>query len=223
VCLLIAAPARAHPAGTASINRLLDFEYVGGGRFRVAYVLDFAEGPAVAEIEALDANRDGAVTPEEQRAYLDRRLPPLVDGWVVELDGHRVRPTIVASHVEVSPGQGGLETLRIDCEVQVVGPPPRPGRALRLHVRDEAFADLPGWREMRAGEMVDGGLSIVSPDGGDARRTSDATFTLHAEPGAPLAPPSEGLSRGLVVAVAGAAAALGVWLAARYRGLRQRR
>jgi hypothetical protein len=177
---LLALPARAHPAGVASINRSIDFTYVGGGLFRVAYALDFAEGPAYAELEALDADHDGAVTADEQRRYLDTRVPPLVAAWVVEVNGARLAPRVVASHLDVLPGQGGQETLRIDCEVSALVPPSSRGGELSLHVRDGSFADAPGWRTIFA--RREGGSWSGEQGGGDASlaalRVSDARFVI---------------------------------------------
>jgi hypothetical protein len=184
--VLFHAVAHAHPAGTSSVNRYLDFEYVGEGRFRVAYLLDFAEVPAYAEIDALDANHDGSVTPEEQERYLANRIPPLVSAWVVEIDGERARPIVVASHLDVLPGQGG-ETLRIECELTVTGRAPARGADVVLHVRDDTFADRPGWRDVREGEglaqdaaaRASGRFSGTdSRVAGGSRRVSDATFVV---------------------------------------------
>ena len=167
----------------------------GEVRFRVAYVLELAEAPAYPEIDALDADHDGKVTEEEQRRYLDARVPRLADGWLVEVDGVRVRPRVVASHLDVAPGEGGLDTLRIASELSVVGPArvagaPAAGSDLDLHVRDDAFDDHPGWRSITAGTpdeleraarpRSDGGL-------GKPPRTNDARFVirLRARPPAP--------------------------------------
>ncbi len=210
--LLAAAPvARAHPAGAQSVNRFLDFEYLGQGRFRVAYLLDFAEGPADAEIDAIDTDHDGKLTAEEQRAYLARRLPPLVDAWVVLVDGARAHPSIVASSLEVLPGEGGRETLRVNAELSIEGAPP-PAGDLVLHVHDDTFAGQPGWREMRAALATgpDGSpvpFESVGEAGGEtstARRVLDATFVLRA-PAPPAAAPDP---MRVVIAVAIAALAL---------------
>lgn len=186
---LLVRPASAHPAGTSSINRYLNVAYAGAGRFRIAYLLDFAEAPAYAEIDALDADHDGAVTPEEQRQYLAARLPPIVAQWIVEADGERMRPVVVASHLQTSPGEGGLDTLRIECELAAIGRAPPPGRDFTLRVRDETFVDHPGWRELTArGDSIGAATSplvnATEIDQGAVPAPSPhvlgATFVLHA-------------------------------------------
>lgn len=180
---LVPALANAHPAGTSSISRYLDFEYEGDGAFRVAYLLDFAEAPAYVEIDALDADHDGAITPGEQEAYLARRLPALVAAWRVEINGERVRPEVVASHVEVSPGEGGLDVLRIEAELRVRAPA-NASTDVELHVVDDAFAARPGWREIHAEDArARDAASMRSPAPPDAAatRTFDARFHFSGE------------------------------------------
>jgi len=190
--VLAAGAARGHPEGASSVDRYLDFVRTGDGRFRVAYRLDFAETPAYAEIDALDADHDGRVTADEQRRYTDARVPPLVAAWVVEVNGERVRPSVVACHLETAPGQGGMDTLRVDCEVAVVGPPSLAGQGDTLDVRDDVFADRPGWREISARDALapDASLTPLGPGGaGDAgrggrpHRVSEARFVFPVRPG----------------------------------------
>lgn len=181
--LLASSAASAHPLGASSINRYLDFQYVGGGRFRVAYVLDFAEGPAYAEIDALDADHDGAVTQAEQRSYLGSRLPVLVSTCVVEIDGERVTPSIVASNVETPPGEGGLQTLRIVAELAVSGRAPSVGHEVGLHVHDDGFDAVPGWREIHADDaLVPDAAAVPALDSGmrTPTRVIDASFVFPA-------------------------------------------
>jgi hypothetical protein len=184
-CSLVGtSPASAHPLGTSSINRYIDFEYQGGGRFRVAYLLDFAEGPAYAEIDALDADHDGAVTPAEQARYLASRLPVLLASCLVDVDGARVVPEVVASHLDTPPGEGGMETLRISAELAVTGRAPAIGHELRLHAHDEGFAAVAGWRELHADDATrgDAGSVAATPadSGGSPARVVDASFVFTA-------------------------------------------
>ncbi len=172
VVLLSHARSLAHPHGLPSIDRTIDLVHVGGGVFRVAYTLDFSQALAMAELDALDALEvsDGTVTEEEQRAYLARRIPPLIAAWVVDINGTRARASLEASHLEVITGDAG-PTLHIDCEVRVEGKAPEAGQAVTLHVRDDSFHDVPGSREIR----VEGEASRAAPP---TARDMEATFVL---------------------------------------------
>jgi ABC-type nickel/cobalt efflux system permease component RcnA len=169
--LLLAGFAAAHPAGFTSVNRYLGIGWIAPGRIHVAYLVDFAELPAYAEIDALDADHDGTATPDEQRAYLERRLPPLVAAWTVLVDGVRLAPIVTGSSLQISPGERGLETLRIaaDVEAQLPGGDAEPatGAALQVIARDASFAERPGWREMAAEESPS--AAVVSGAAGQAR------------------------------------------------------
>src|SRR5215472_16998364 len=86
-CLVAPSESAAHPAGLTSINRYIGIKCDARGTLHIAYHLDFAELPSYTEFELLDADHDGTVTPDEQRAYLDRRVPPLIDRWVIRVNG----------------------------------------------------------------------------------------------------------------------------------------
>jgi hypothetical protein len=133
-------------------------------------------------MDALDADHDGAVTPVEQRRYLDSRLPVLVSSCTVEIDGERVTPSIVASSVDTPPGEGGLETLRIVAELAAFGRAPL-GSDLVLHVHDDGFSRVPGWREIHAEDARDDAPALPA-DGGATRptRVTDSTFSFRARP-----------------------------------------
>ncbi len=172
-CAILASArmAAAHPAGFTSINRYVGVECDEQGAVHIAYLLDFAEFPAYAEIEALDSDHDGTVTPAEQRAYLDRRLPPVLEQWTVEVDGSKAALRVVGSSLEVFPGERGLSTLRIAADVAVDVPQPVSSTEgeIRVAVRDRAFSDRSGWREMAAEDTA--GAAVVS---GRSARPSDA-------------------------------------------------
>ncbi len=196
VCALTGSTgASAHPAGFTSVNRYLGVECDAGGRIRLALLLDFAEMPSYSEIELLDANHDDTVTPDEQRSYLDGRLPPLLEQWTIEINGVRATAHATASRLEILPGERGLSTLRIVAEVASERPVPldaSAGRDVRVHVRDPAFAESPGWREMAgadsAGARVTAGFKEAPTDAlayssgnGRTPRVDDAWFTFRLE------------------------------------------
>jgi hypothetical protein len=244
--VLVARPSLAHPNGSASVNRYVGVSCSPAGEVRIAYLLDFAELPAYAEIEQLDADHDGAVTPEEQRRYLEHRLPPLVGRWLVEVNGGKASLRISGSSLQVLPGEQGLSTLRIAADIVADVAPATEfarGGELRVHVVDPGFADRSGWRQMTAeastGVTVVGGpaespsgvLAYSSP-AGDPPRVDDAVFTFRARsnPGrasggdGPFAPgPSwatAGAARWLIAAaLALVLASVIAWLLARARAL----
>ncbi len=111
---LVACPAGvgAHPLGMASVNR-----YVGVAPRAVGleldYLLDLAELPAYAEIERLDGDHDGRVTPAERDRFLDGLVPDIVAALRVTVDGRTVVLREVFRAMEAPPGQSGLSTLRV--------------------------------------------------------------------------------------------------------------
>jgi len=169
--LLLAGLAAGHPAGLTSVNRYLGVAWSAPGRIHVAYLIDFAELPAYAEIDALDADHDGTATPDEQRAYLEHRLAPLVAAWTILVDGVKLVPIVTGSSLQISPGERGLETLRIAADVEAQLPrgdaEPPAGAPVQVVVRDANFAERPGWREMVAEESPD--AAVVSGATGQAR------------------------------------------------------
>jgi ABC-type nickel/cobalt efflux system permease component RcnA len=199
-----------HPAGFSSINRYIGVECSDERGVRLAYLLDFAELPSYAEIEQLDTNHDGNVTPEEQRAYLDARLAPLVAGWAVEVNGARASPRVTGSSLAVLEGERGLSTVRISAEVGLdgVGVRDAGGGEVRVHVVDRSFAEAPGWREMAAADSETWGVvsgrregrveALSYSRGGEPPRVDEASFTLSrakagvapASVAPPAAPPS---------------------------------
>ena len=202
VCLC--SHAEAHPAGFTSVNRYVGVECTAEGALRVAYLLDFAEMPSYAELEDLDADHDGQVSPAEQRAYLDRRLLPLVSAWTVLLDGARAAPRVAGSRLEILEGERGLSTLRIEAEVLVDRPASAPpvGTEVTVVVHDGALGDHAGWREMAAsdsngatvasGPKEDPSRALAYVPGATPPRVDDASFRFHLAAAAPApAPPVE--------------------------------
>ena len=171
VPMVVAGPSEAHPAGMSSVNRYLGVACEGPGRIHIEYWIDFAELPAYAEFEDLDANHDDTVSPDEQTRYLARRLPPIVRAWTIALDDERAEARVTGSRLEVIPGERGLSTLRIAADVDVVSPSPVDASAteLRMFVRDLAYADRPGWREIAADDSA---AAVVVA--GPKERPSDA-------------------------------------------------
>jgi ABC-type nickel/cobalt efflux system permease component RcnA len=186
IALALARPSAAHPAGLTSINRYVGVSCDAEGRVHLAYLLDFAELPAYAEIERLDADHDGVVSPAEQQAYLDQRLPPIVGAWTVEIDGVRTSVRVTGSSLEVPPGERGLSTLRVAADVVAERPPEAPPVSadwpnVRVHVVDPIFGERSGWREMSAEETPDATIA----DGPTARPADILAYSNPTASGPP--------------------------------------
>ncbi|HJW70136.1 MAG TPA: high-affinity nickel-transporter [Candidatus Binatia bacterium] len=169
--LVLSGLSAAHPLGNFTTNHYAALT-VQPRDVRVAYALDLAELPAYREIRLVDTDGDGAIAPAERDAYTSRRAAELARNLELTLDGERLALTPIATALEMPPGAGGLQTLRLD--VTYRAELPRTGGALAF--RDRNFADRPGWQEV-----------IATPAGG-ARLTgatvpgSDVSHALRAYP-----------------------------------------
>lgn len=130
------------------MNRYLGLEVQADRALHVAWLLDFAELPSLEQLDALDADHDGAVTPAEQQRYLDAMLAAARPHWSLELDGARVEPEVAARAVEVPQGSDGRPTVRVLVELRA--PLPAGRREVRVRVVDTFLRERAGWREVRA-------------------------------------------------------------------------
>lgn len=153
-CLLLllifsASLAGAHPMGNFSINHYTRFEVKPDG-ILLRYILDLAEIPTVTEKGVMDSNRDGQITPEERTAYVQMRAAEYGGHLVLTLNG---RPRTIALHpesLELRPGAGGLETLRLTFSA-VLPPDGKPDpQPVALVYRDDNFSQRTGWKEIVA-------------------------------------------------------------------------
>lgn len=142
-------PAASHPLGMSSMNRYLGVR-LHAAELELDYLLDLAEIPAWSEIERLDADHDGRVTPAERDAWLDAFTPAAVAALRVEVDGAAVPLRSTFRALEAPPGQNGLSTLRVALELRAPLPPREDRAEVSVRVRDPRFAERPGWRELAA-------------------------------------------------------------------------
>lgn len=74
LALILCAAGDAHPLGMASVNRYLGVK-AHAQELELRFLLDLAEISAWTEIERLDGDHDGRVTPGEREAWLARFVP----------------------------------------------------------------------------------------------------------------------------------------------------
>ncbi len=139
-----ARPAAAHPLGNLTVNTYAGI-VVRADEILVDYVLDLAELPTVQAMQRIDLDGDGALGPAEAARYRASECGSLLGGLEVSLGGRPLPLTPGAGSVRLLPGQGGLETLRLECPLRGRAPL---GDGAELSFTDRNFADRIGWREI---------------------------------------------------------------------------
>ena len=145
--LLPAGAAAAHPLGNFTVNR------AGGIRVQpdqvlVDYVVDMAEIPAFQTRQTVDADADGEVGGAEAASWRQLQCRRVAAKLSAEVDGRPLRFTVAGSRLAFPPGQGGLVTLRLECDLAAdaaVG-----GGSHTLRYRDGNADGRIGWREVTA-------------------------------------------------------------------------
>jgi nickel/cobalt exporter len=147
--VVVAVPAFAHPLGNFTINRFSQVQ-VDGDRIDVLYVIDYAEIPAFQEKQRI----------ADDPTYLDRQVRQIGGGLLLEVGGQRVPFAITDHSVAFLPGQGGLQTMRLQILLSAVAP--APGHQSATY-RDTNYQGRLGWKEV-----------VVQQAGGAALLTSSA-------------------------------------------------
>ncbi|MFJ4540351.1 nickel transporter [Streptomyces tibetensis] len=137
--LLPAATASAHPLGNFTVNRY-DGLVAAPGELRVHHVEDLAEIPATQA--GPDIERLGIAM------WARERCATAAEDSHATVDGRGVALTAERSHARVRPGQAGLDTLRVECEL--TAPLPSDEKTLSLGFRGAGASTGPGWREITA-------------------------------------------------------------------------
>ena len=158
VALLVAGtPARAHPMGNFAICHYARIEADKSGKLRIRYVLDRAEIPTVSEKPALDPGNTGVVTDSEKRAYLATQVTSLLSNLDIRAGGKRLPLTVTDSAAVLSPGAGGLQTLKVSFDLQASAPPSK--QPLAVSYADHNYEERTGWKEIIL--VGAGGASIL--------------------------------------------------------------
>ncbi|MFH9014277.1 nickel transporter [Streptomyces sp. NPDC017943] len=137
--LLPAATASAHPLGNFTVNRY-DGLVAAPGELRVHHVEDLAEIPATQAKP--DVERLGL------RMWAQERCATAAADSSVTVGGRTAVLTVDSGHARVRPGQAGLDTLRVECELSA--PLPRGEETVSLSFRGAGASSGPGWREITA-------------------------------------------------------------------------
>ena len=139
--------AGAHPLGNFTVNHFSRLK-IESGQLRITYVIDMAEIPAFQELRAADTDHDGATSEAELNAYSGRVAASYVDGLMLVIDGKREFLKMLSRKVGLTPGAGGLDTLRLEYELAGARQDAEAGVTHRVRFEDTNQQDRIGWREI---------------------------------------------------------------------------
>ena len=155
--LVPAAPASAHPLGNFTVNEYSGLR-VQPDRVLLDLVVDMAEIPTFQSRSDYDTNGDGRTDPAEATAYGNRACAQQAGRLRLQLDGAPAPVRVVSSALRFPPGQGGLVTLRLTCNLVAMSGLLRGEHRLDFH--NANFTDRVGWHEITA--VGDGATLVAS-------------------------------------------------------------
>ncbi len=146
IALLVLAPAAsAHPLGNFTVNSYSGLR-VEPDAIAVHLVVDSAEIPTVQQFP--DANSAGGVGPSTATAYAEQECTRLQPGVQLSVDGVPTPVTVGSSALQILPGEAGLHTMRLSCELRTSDGVDTAGH--QIEYVDENSLDRTGWREITA-------------------------------------------------------------------------
>lgn len=193
--LFTAAPASAHPLGNFSVNTSALLS-VRPDAVLVGYVLDLAEIPTVRARQSMDTDDDDTISAGESAVWSQRRCSTIAEGLSLRADGRDQRLAPVGQTLAFPPGQAGLSTLRLACELRA---PVTLGARTRIAYQDAGPPGSVGWREVVA---VGDGATLEKSDVPAASPTGQLRQYPEDRLASPLA-----VSSAMLVATPGGAAA----------------
>jgi nickel/cobalt exporter len=150
LCLVLTSSVHAHPMGNFAICHYARLQ-ADPNDVRVRYVIDMAEIPTLTEKETLEKDtlghgQDGAITPAEQATYLAARAAQLASGVTLTVNGAPAALALTGSTLRLSPGAGGLETLKVTLDWLAASP----SGTRTITWEDRNYPSRTGWKEVVA-------------------------------------------------------------------------
>ncbi len=142
----LAGPASAHPLGNATVNHYDGLTF-HPDRIDDHAVEDIAEIPTFQRKGTVDTDGNGTLARSELTAYGVTRCAQMAAGVQVAVNGQRVVFSVQSSDYTEKPGQGGLPTGRLVCELTA---PASLDRAATVDVESTWDDDGIGWHEITA-------------------------------------------------------------------------
>lgn len=199
VVFLLALPAAAgaHPLGNFSINHYAAIA-VRAEAIELRYVIDMAEIPTFQELQEVRSAGPGDLTPAEGAALAARKADEWRAGLVLSVNGERLALTASEIGFALTPGAGGLPTLRVTATYRAALGSARLGAMNRLRYEDRNYPGRAGWKE-----VVVPGTSGIVPASSSVSAT-DRSKALTDYPAGMLNSPPQDLAADVTFAAAAA-------------------
>ncbi|MDQ3988731.1 MAG: High-affinity nickel-transporter [Actinomycetota bacterium] len=144
--VLTAPTASAHPLGRFTVNHYNGLT-LHPNRLDVHAVVDSAEIPTFQSRPEVDTDGDRAISDPEASAYVTAQCDRLSRAVSATVDGEPLRFAVRSAAVSYPPGEAGLPTTRLTCELSAVADL---GDAATVTFTDSFHEDRIGWREITA-------------------------------------------------------------------------
>src|SRR5579862_1328761 len=134
-----------HPMGNFSINHETRLE-AAPHALRLRYILDLAEIPTVTEKGAIGASGDERMMQAARDAYLRAKTAELAARVHLTIDGTPIALNPQSRTLQLRPGAGGLDTLRLVWEANLPLAWPESG-SVQVRYQDDNFPNRLGWKD----------------------------------------------------------------------------
>ena len=141
-----ATPAVAHPLGNFTVNHY-DGLVLHPDRINDHAVVDTAEIATLQRRGDVDTDHDGTASEAERALYARARCADLAATLRTTVDGEPLRWRVTDTSFAHLPGNAGLDTGRLACDLTAPADLSRPAR---VEFADEYQADRVGWHEITA-------------------------------------------------------------------------
>lgn len=170
--------ATAHPLGNFTVNQYNGL-MLHPDRVELHAVVDSAEIPTLQQQPSVDSDSDGAVSAAEGETWAAGECDELAGAVSATVDGAALRWAVRSAQVTYPPGEGGLATTRLVCELSA---PAELNVPASVTFANAFGANRIGWREITAAGRGVGLVESPVP----ARSVTDE---LRRYPADPLADP----------------------------------
>ncbi len=138
--------ADAHPLGNFTVNHY-DGLRLFPDRVELLAVVDYAEIPTLQQRPGVDTDADGAVSAAEGQRRAADECGAVAGAVLASVDGTALDWRVQRTSLALQPGEAGLATTRVECELRAAAALDRPAT---VEVVDGYLADRIGWREISA-------------------------------------------------------------------------